>query len=354
MSPPTRTATAFSSVPERNIGAASIARRDSLTGRGPLKLAVLVGTRRGASESHRGFGVLGDLPAILAGEDLVALHLDDEPTSAAGADAAFGGPNPDRLRALLAAAPGLRWYHTVSAGVERLLIPEVERPDLVLTNNSGAYDLAIAEHVIAMIFAAAKRLPGSFAAQGRHDWHDDPNATDVRGSTLVVLGMGSIGGELARIARALGMRVIGVRRSGGDGAVTPDRLAEVAAEADYLAVCAPLTPATRGMVDAGVIAAMRPDAWIVNISRGAVVDEQALLAALKERRIGGAALDAWWTEPLPKDSEWWDLPNVIVTPHTSHSSPSVRERSIALIQENLRRFKTGEPLLNRVDLRLGY
>ena len=282
------------------------------------------------------------------------MHLDDDIAAASGAEVAFGGPNPDRLRALLAAAPALRWYHTVSAGVERLLIPELDRPGIMLTNNSGAYDLAIAEHVVAMIFAAAKRLPGSFAAQGRHDWHDDPHASDVRGATLVVLGMGSIGGELAGIARSLGMRVIGVRRSGGDGTVTPDRLAEVAAEADYLAVCAPLTEATRGMVGADVIAAMRPGAWIINISRGAVVDEPALLAALKERRIGGAAIDAWWTEPLPKDSEWWDLPNVIVTPHTSHSSPSVRDRSVALIRENLRRYKAGEALLNRVDLQLGY
>lgn len=298
--------------------------------------------------------MLGDLPRVLAGEEVVAVHVDDDTAAAAGADAAFGGPNADRVRGLLQAAPELRWYHTLSAGVEQLLIPELERPDIVLTNNSGAYDLAIAEHVVAMIFAAAKRLPASFAAQGRHDWHDDPHATDVRGSTLVILGMGSIGGELAAIARALGMRVIGVRRTGGDGAVTPDRLAEVAGEADYLAVCAPLTAATRGLVSAEVIAAMRPEAWIINISRGAIVDEPALLAALKERRIGGAAIDAWWTEPLPKDSEWWDLPNLIVTPHTSHSSPSVRDRSIELIQENLRRFKSGEPLLNRVDLRLGY
>ena len=319
-----------------------------------MKLAVLVGTRRGASESHGGFGVLGDLSEVLGGEQVVAVHLDDELTSATGAEAAFGGPNPDRLRALLAVAPRLRWYHTMSAGVERLLMPELDRPDIVLTNNSGAYDLAIAEHVVAMIFAAAKRLPGSFAAQGRHDWHDDPRAGDVRGATLVVLGMGSIGGELAGIARGLGMRVIGVRRTGGDGSVTPDRLVEVAARADYLAVCAPLTPATRGMVTAEVIAALPRQAWIINISRGAIVDEAALLAALKERRIAGASIDAWWTEPLPKDSEWWDLPNVIVTPHTSHSSPSVRERSIELVRENLRRFKSGEPLVNRVDLSLGY
>ena len=150
------------------------------------------------------------------------------------------------------------------------------------------------------------------------------------------------------------MQVIGVRRSGGDGALTPDRLADAAAEADYLAVCTPITAQTRGMVDAAVLARMKPTAWLINIARGAVVDEQALLTALKERKIAGAALDAWWTEPLPSDSEWWDLPNVIVTPHTSFSSPSIRERSIALIQENVRRFKADEPLLNRVDPQLGY
>lgn len=320
-----------------------------------MRIAVLVGSRRGATVGHGGFDTLAELDRHCPGDEVVMLHADDDLAPAAGAVAGFGGPNPDRVRALLAAAPGLRWYHTLSAGVDRLLIPEVSgNAGLVLTNNSGAYDLAIAEHVLATIFAAAKRLPASFAAQGRHDWHADPGSTDVRGATLVILGMGSIGGELAGLARGLGMRIIGVRRSGGDGCVTPDRLGEVAAEADYLAVCAPLTEATRGIVDAAVIARLRPTAWIINISRGPLVDEAALFEALKERRIAGAAIDAWWTEPLPKDSEWWDLPNVIVTPHTSYSSPSVRERSLALVLENLRRFKAGEPLLNRVDPQRGY
>jgi len=291
---------------------------------------------------------------MLPDDDVRLIHADDDIAVGAGADAGIGG-SVERIRELLRAAPALRWHHVLAAGVERLMIPELtERQGLVLTNNSGAYDLPIAEHVIATIFAAAKHLPTSFAAQGRHEWHDDPMNADVRGATLLVLGMGSIGGELAGIARALGMRVIGVRRSGGDGTLTPDRLADAASEADYLAVCAPLTPATRGMVSAEVIARLKPTAWLINISRGAVVDEHALLAALKERKIAGAAIDAWWTEPLPKDSEWWDVPNLILTPHTSFSSPSVRERSLALIQENVRRFKAGEPLLNRVDPRLGY
>lgn len=295
-----------------------------------------------------------DLPELLSPDEVIVLPADGDLDAAADVEVAIGGPNPERFRAILAVAPGLRWFHSLAAGVERM-IPELgAHPDLVVTNNSGAYDVAIAEHVMATIFAAAKRLPASFAAQGRHTWHEDPKSSDVRGSTLVIVGMGSIGGELAVLARALGMRVIGVRRSGADGSVTPDRLAEVAAEADYLAVCAPLTAETRGMVDTGVLTRMKPTAWLINISRGAVVDEAALFAAVSERRIGGAAIDAWWTEPLPKDSEWWDLPNVILTPHTSFSSPSIRDRSIELIRENLRRFTSGEPLLNRVDPRIGY
>jgi len=192
---------------------------------------------------------------------------------------------------------------------------------------------------------------------------------------MVVVGLGSIGGEVARLASAFGMRVVGVRRRvmssdarvdgltrlagavglpGVAAVVPPERLADVAADADFLVVAAPLTPATRGLVSREVIARMRPTAWIVNIARGAVVDETALLEALRGGRIAGAAIDAWWTEPLPPESEWWDLPNVIATPHVSHSSPRVRERTLELFLENLRRWKAGEPLLNVVDLEAGY
>ncbi|CAN5133402.1 D-2-hydroxyacid dehydrogenase [soil metagenome] len=296
-----------------------------------------------------------ELGGVLREDEVVVLAPGDDARAASNAEVAIGGPNTERFRALLAAAPDLRWYHTLSAGVEGLMIPELaEHTGLVLTNNSGAYDAPIAEHVIATIFAAAKRLPQSVRAQARHEWHGDPKSADVRGSTLVVLGMGSIGGELAAVARGIGMRVIGVRRGGGDGAVPPDRLAEIAAEADYLAICAPLTPESRGLVGAEVIGRMKATAWLINISRGAIVDEDALLGALRGGRIAGAAIDAWWTEPLPADSPWWDLENVIVTPHTSFSSPSVRDRSLALILENLRRYKAGQTLLNVVDPQKGY
>jgi len=153
--------------------------------------------------------------------------------------------------------------------------------------------------------------------------------------------------------------VIGVRRSrtpvpGVERIVPPEQLGDAVAEADYLAVCAPLTHATRGAVSRAVIARMKSTAWIVNIARGAIVDEAALAEALEAGLIGGAALDALTVEPLPRESPLWSLDNVIITPHSSNSSPNVRQRTVALIEENLRRFKTGEPLLNVVNIEAGY
>lgn len=278
----------------------------------------------------------------------------------ADADAAFGGFSPERLRSVLAIAPKLRWIHTFSAGVDRH-VPQLAGHDhIMLTNNTGAYDVPIAEHVIAMIFAAAKRVPGHLRAQERHDWVRDVSHAEVRDATLVILGLGSIGTELARLATAVGMRVIGVRRDPGRPApgvlrvVAPDRFAEVAAEADYIAVTAALTPATKGMVSAEIIRGLKPTAWLINIARGPIVDEAALIEALTEHRIGGAALDVFETEPLPGSSPLWDLGNAILTPHVSNSSPLVKDRSLALVVENVRRFRSGEPLLNLVDRAVGY
>jgi phosphoglycerate dehydrogenase-like enzyme len=211
------------------------------------------------------------------------------------------------------------------------------------------------------MLAAAKRLPDHLRAQQRARWGRDEQGVELRGSTAVVLGLGSIGSEVARLCSAFGMRVIAVRRRlelpgvpGVSEVIPPERLADAAAEADFLAITAPLTAATRGLVSREVIARMKPTAWIVNVARGAIVDEAALLEALRARRIGGAAIDAWWTEPLPPESEWWRLENVIATPHISHSSPRVRERTLGLFLENLRRWKAGEPLLNVVDVQAGY
>jgi phosphoglycerate dehydrogenase-like enzyme len=277
-------------------------------------------------------------------------------------EVALGAPGPDLIREFLAHAPRLRWLHTMSAGVDRFLIPEVVgRPDFTLTNNSGPYDVPIAEFVLASMLAAAKRLPVYQRAQAAARWEGDVRLVELRDATVVILGIGSIGGEVARLAAAFGMRVIGVRRrldlpkpAGVAAVVDPERLGDVVGEADYVVIATPLTSATSGLVSREVIARMKPTAWLVNIARGAVVDEAALLEALKAKRIGGAAIDAWWTEPLPPESEWWSLPNVIATPHVSNSSPKLQQRTLALFLDNLGRWKAREPLLNVVDLRAGY
>ena len=278
--------------------------------------------------------------------------------AAAAAEVALSGNNPRRVQMLLEATPKLRWYHTVSAGVENMPLSEMSRRGIVLTNNSGSYDVQIAEHVLMFVFAASRRLQLYRDRQVRHEWKDHDHQ-ELRDATIVVYGMGSIGTEVARLASAVGMRVIGVRRraapqEGASRVVAPEGLADVAAEADYLAITAPLTPATRGAVSREVIARLKPTAWIVNIARGAIVDEVALIEALRARKIAGAALDVFATEPLPTDSPLWSMENVILTPHTSGDSPRVQDRTLDLFAENLRRYKSGEPLLNRVDFGAGY
>ena len=305
-------------------------------------------------------GVAKELPASLPGDEVVVPQDESQLGQVADAEVVIGPNNPRRARPVIEAARNVRWYHSLGAGVENLItVPAFRERGIQLTNNSGAMDVPIAEHVIALVLAAAKRLYLYRDQQARREWKDHAQI-EVHGSTLVVYGLGSIGGEVARRAAALGMRVIGVRRRdlpgvpGVERVVPAERLAEVASEADFLAVCAPLTAQSRGAVSREVIARMKPSAWIINIARGPIVDERALVEALAAGRIGGAALDALTVEPLPPDDPLWAFPNVIITPHSSNSSPRVRERTIALIVENVRRYKAREPLLNQVDLDAGY
>jgi phosphoglycerate dehydrogenase-like enzyme len=301
----------------------------------------------------------GGIADALPDDTIVAVKDESDLARAKDAEIAFCGLGEQRVRKVLDAAPKLRWYHTPSAGVDRLVeFAEFRQRGIVLTNNSGSYDIQIAEHVMAFVFGAAKRLHLYRDQQAKREWTDQQHH-ELRGETLVVYGAGSIGGEVVRLAAAVGLRVIAVRRSSGavPGAaktVPPDRLAEVAAEADYLVIAAPLTPATRGAVSAAVLARLKTTAWVINIARGPIIDELALIDALAAGRIGGAALDTFVKEPLPADSPLWSMPNVIITPHTSNSSPRVRERTLALFVENVRRFKANEPLLNQVDWERGY
>jgi phosphoglycerate dehydrogenase-like enzyme len=293
-------------------------------------------------------------------DDRIVAIADETGLAVAGdAEVAFSGNNPRRVQKLLDATPKLRWYHTLSAGVENMPLAELAERGIVLTNNSGSYDIQIAEHLLAFVFAASRQLHRYRDLQQASEWKEQQHQ-ELRGATIVVYGMGSIGGEIARLASAVGMRVIGVRRSAGspppgvERVLSTDRLAEVVGEADYLAIAAPLTPSTRGAISREVISRLKPTAWIMNIGRGAIVDESAMIEALQAKRIGGAALDVFTTEPLPKESPLWRLDNVIITPHHSSSSPRSAERTLALFAENLRRYKAGEPLINRVDFEAGY
>ena len=277
-----------------------------------------------------------------------------------GADVLFlrWGLSPEATRRLLARVPNLRWIHTISAGVDHLLFPELRESDAILTNASGVFNIPIAETVMAYILAVVKRLPEFWAHQREHRWEKLP-LRELRGLTVGIVGMGDIGTEVARLCRAFGMRVLGLRRRPApsdlaDEVLPPDRLQDLLARSDFVVIAVPLTAETRGMIGRAELAAMKPDAWLVNISRGAIVDEEALVEALREGRIGGACLDVFAQEPLPPESPLWDMPNVIITPHNSWSSPHIEEREIALFLENLRRYVAGEPLLNVVDKQAGY
>jgi phosphoglycerate dehydrogenase-like enzyme len=222
----------------------------------------------------------------------------------------------------------------------------------------------IPEHVLALLLAFARRLPQLLSAQRDRRWRDTETHAEVfevSGQTLLLVGMGDIGLATGERAAALGMEVTGFRRRSGQP--TPEfvtrvywqeELHEALGNADHVLVSLPLTPATRGLIDAEALAAMRPGAFLYNVGRGPVVDQAALEAALAEGLLGGAGLDVTDPEPLPPESPLWAMENVIITAHTSGASPRYWDRAIELVVENVRRFRAGEELVNRVDLDAGY
>jgi phosphoglycerate dehydrogenase-like enzyme len=261
----------------------------------------------------------------------------------------------------------LRWIHSPATGVHQLMFPELINSDVILTNAREIHGPVVAEHVIALIFALAKKLPDAVRFQCKHEWgqermwHSRPRPREVSGTTLGLLGLGSIGREVATRAAALGMRVVAIREhpeKGGppsvERVVAPGQIDLILAESDYVAVTAPLTARTRNLIDSARLGKMKPQACLINVSRGPLVDKEALVRALREGRIGGAALDVFEREPLPRDSELWDLNNLLVTPHTAGLTEKLWDRHYLLIYENLRRYLNHEPLLALVDKRKGY
>jgi phosphoglycerate dehydrogenase-like enzyme len=266
----------------------------------------------------------------------------------------------------IAAAKKLRWIHSPAAAVHQLMVPAFIDSDIVLTNAREVHGPVVAEHVIALIFALAKKIPDSVLLQEKHVWGQQmlwdelPRIREVAGATLGMIGLGSIGRAVVRSAKALGMKVVAVREhpekgsDGADAVFGSSQIDEVFRQADYVVLAAPVTAGTKAIVNAERLALMKPDACLINVGRGLLVDELALAAALREKKIGGAALDVFPKEPLVVDSPLWDVPNLLITPHTAALTDKLWERHYALFSENLWRYLHGETLLAVVDKRKGY
>jgi phosphoglycerate dehydrogenase-like enzyme len=278
------------------------------------------------------------------------------------AEVLFGipGDSADALAGLFAGAPRLRWVHATSAGagelVRRAGLGRDALDRVVVTTSSGVHAVPLAEFAVLGMLAVAKDLQGLIAGRRARSWPTVRRPLrELHGQTLVLLGLGEIGRETARLGKALGMRTVGVRRSAGppppytDEVHGPERLPELAGRADAMVVSLPLTEATAGLVDKAIIGRLPPGCIFVNVGRGGVVDEEALVEALRGRRIAGAVLDVFATEPLPPESPLWTLPNVVVSPHAAALSERENERIVELFVANLRRFLDGRPLVNTVE-----
>lgn len=265
------------------------------------------------------------------------------------------------------AAGRLRWVHSGAAGVGGTLYPEMRQSDVALTNSAGAYAEPMAEHALAMILHFARGLDVAAAGQGRGEWRHADLArrgrpqVELPGRVAGVLGYGATGRAVGRRAAALGMRVWATRRSpSGAGReevermLGPDGTGDVLEGADFLVLTLPGTEETRGLMGRDELARMKETAVLVNVGRGELVDEEALARALREGEIRGAGLDVFREEPLPPSSPLWALENVLITPHVAGQSPGYWDRELELIEENVRRYRAGEPLRNRVDKSRGY
>ena len=283
----------------------------------------------------------------------------------------FGAlPDPDR-------APRLRWVQLLSAGADHAIGHPAFKDGVTLTTASGIHAVNIGELVILMMLAWGQRLLGLIDHQRRADWPENRSELfvpqELRGASVGIVGYGSIGREVGRLASAFGMRVLALDESeapvdrgymisgvGDPEGVIPDRvyrpdgMRRMLTECDYVVIAVPLTVATRNLIGADELRAMRSSAFLINVARGGVVDEQALIQALREGWIAGAGLDVFVQEPLPSDSPLWGMENVILTPHIAGLTPHYDERAADVFAENLRRYLSGRPLLNQIDLAKGY
>ena len=290
-------------------------------------------------------------------EVIVAKTVEDAAAKATDVEAVY---SPGLLaREILVAGKKLRWVQIGGAGVETSLYPEMVESDVILTNTSGAYDIPIADHVLAMILCFARGLNLFIRHQMEGMWKR-ASVDELARQTILIIGLGSIGMAVAQRAQGFGMRILAVdvmeiaNPEYVERVEKPEKLHEILPEADFVAICCPLTEKTYRLMGEAEFQKMKPAAYVINPARGKVIDESALVHALSEKEIAGAGLDVFEKEPLPADSPLWKMPNVIITTHTAGGSPLRQERMMDIVCENLRRFSTGEPLINVVNKEAGF
>ena len=266
----------------------------------------------------------------------------------------------------LTLAKKVKWIHSTAAGVAQLMYPELRDSGILVTNPSGVFSVPMAEHTMGLLTALARNFPDSTRHQDRSHWGqqdlwDKPqHLTELNGQVLLIVGFGSIGRELAKRARAFDMRVWGVTRSGkGDSThaekiIPASQFEEALPHSNYVVIAAPETPETRHLFGAAQIARMKPGARLINVGRGSLLDEAALIHALENGALGGAALDVTSAEPLPPESPLWKAPNLFITPHTSAVSDRLWQRETDLLVDLLERWFDGREMFNQVDFARGY
>lgn len=271
----------------------------------------------------------------------------------------FAGLRKPELDALLKAAPAVSWIHTGSAGFDWVMVPEVETRGITVTRSHDVMSIPIAEFVLGAMLHHAKNVPKLMDAQVRRSW-EPPMHLELRGKTVLVVGVGSIGRRVAGLCRAFGIVTLGVKRDAAphesvDEMHPPAALNELLPRADFVVLCTPSTPETDGMIGAAELALMKSSAYLINVARGSLLDDDALIDALSRGAIAGACLDAYDEEPLPASSPLWTAPNLLLSPHASYRTPEIRDRVISEFAANLRRRLSGEPVVGTMRFRhLGY
>jgi phosphoglycerate dehydrogenase-like enzyme len=325
-----------------------------------ILVSIVSGFRMWTIPGHHVEALRREFPAdtiLHAADDDQARELIEE------AEIAFAASiTPDQLRA----ARRLHWVHCPAAGIGHLLYPEMVESGVTITNGRGTSADTIAEHVLAVVLSLFRRLPVAHTRQAQHAWAQDeiaspPGNRTIAGSRALIVGLGSIGAATAARLTALGAAVMGIRRRrdvapvpGVESVHPPEALHQLLPEADIVVLAAPQTMTTTGLIGEVELARMKRDAVLVNVSRGSLIDQAALVRALRSGALAGAALDVFRDEPLASDDPMWDVPNLLITPHVSGFRRDHWDAAVALFVENRRRFAAGQPLLNVVDKKAGY